>query len=366
MIKELLFHKSLHIPWSINIDNDFEIDGELGVNNVCKTKCIERKCKSLQSSLLGIKCPLGLTVYEARVSEYSIKVFGVVGPQFKEFLPKHPEFRNACKGRSVTAHEFSLWIESLKKTSKFLDAEFNKKLRDSLSPLHDVMKLARNVGDLANASIQEIYPKEKDKFNSATKTQKALLKASYLLVDSFDFLEIYLNPIAAGFGSPKSVEIYKMLDKICRIASLSGRNESKAYVRLNGVSRKSLDVFESLKLVFLTLVDNAQKYSRKSADVKVEISDAINGIYVSVESEGNLIKEGEIDRVFERGFRGASARELNTSGMGLGLYIAETVAKAHNFKIQVKSIPLGYEVENRPQARNVFFFTISNVSKRKR
>ena len=44
--------------------------------------------------------------------------------------------------------------------------------------------------------------------------------------------------------------------------------------------------------------------------------------------------------------------------MGVGLYIAKTVAAANGVTIHVESTPLNRKIGNVPQARNVFWFVV--------
>lgn len=307
---------------------------------------------------------MGLTVYEGRVSEARIQVFGIVGPQHRDTLPTHADFKHACKGRSVTAQQFSTWLAALKTLDETFQAEQERRLADALEPLHDAMRLARDVEQLAEQELLEANPEELDSFASASATQRALVKTASLLVDTFDLLEIYLNPKAAAFGQPRTVEIYKLLDKLAKIAGLARRQEQRSAVRIQGNTRRAFDVYESFKLIPLTLIDNAQKYSRKGCQVLVQVDEIHQGLQIAVISEGALLSADEQTQIFKRGFRGQAAKKMHPSGMGLGLYIAQTVAVAHGLKISVMSAPLGYEISGMQQARNTFSFTVKNVVRR--
>ncbi len=304
MITELLKSEAVEIPWPILMPDGSTLSGRMGINDICTNKCREPSCHKERSSLIGTRCQLGLTVYEGKIEDQPIRVFGVVGPQHKAQLPTHPDFKNSCKGRSVTAQEFSAWINRLKSLSASITEVQNKSLAEALEPLHDAMRLARDVAQLADQVLNEATPRGVDKFEAATPTQKALVKTSSLLVDTFDLIEIYLNPKAAAFGQPRSVEIYKLLDKLAKIAGLARRQEKKPSVYLNGSTRRSYDVYESFKLIPLTLIDNAQKYSRHGGTVTVEVTEEDFSLLVKVISEGALLSLEEQKKIFHRGYRG--------------------------------------------------------------
>lgn len=359
MIIELIKNGAIDVPWPTILPDDLGIlEGGIGSNSICNNKCQDKQCFSQSASLIGVRCHLGLTVYETKIDEQWLRVYGVVGPQHREQLPTHQYFKAACKGRSVTAQDFAEWSGRLKSLSATIKKSQEEALAESLEPLHDAMRLATDVSQLAEQVLSESTPLGVDKFGSATPALRSLVKSAALLVDSFDLLEIYLNPKAATFGQRRSVEIYKLIDKLAKIAGLARKQEQRPAVQLYGNTRRSYDVFESFKLIPFTLIDNAQKYSRTGGVVKVEIAENAQALEIKVISEGPLLSETEQSRIFERGFRGRAAEEAYPSGMGLGLYIAQTVARAHGSTIRVRSQALSYDLGNFPQATNIFSFTI--------
>lgn len=361
MIEELLKTGALFVPWPVRLDCGTILGGQLGVNDICAKKCPGQTCARDRSTLIGTRCHLGLTVYEGRVDDRSIQVFGVIGPQYREDLPRHADFKKACKGRSVTAREFANWLSGLKEFSGIIKRMHAQSLAEALEPLHDAMRLARDVEQLAELELTEANPSAIDRFDAASATQKSLVKTASLLVDTFDLLEVYLNPRAATYGQPRTVEIYKLLDKLTKIADLARRSEQRPRVRMHGNTRRAFDLYESFKLIPLTLIDNAQKYSRPGGQVTIQISESTSIVEVSVISEGALLSEVERTQIFDRGYRGVAAKRVHPGGMGLGLYIARVVALAHASSILVTSTPLGYAIAGIPQATNIFSFSVRDV-----
>lgn len=365
MIDDLLKSGAVNVPWPTRLGGNDELNGALGINELCLTKCKTRQCSGDSGTLIGTRCHVGLTVYEGRVGGIRIQVFGVVGPQHRDLLPTHIEFKRACKGRAVTAQEFSLWINALKNLEETIRETHERKLAEALEPLHDAMRLARDVEQLAQNELLESNPNAIDRYASASSNQLALVKTASLLVDTFDLLEIYLNPLAAEFGQLRTVEIYKLLDKLAKIAGLARQKEQRPAVQIQGRTRRAYDVYESFKLIPLTLIDNAQKYSRKGCQVIVRVDERPQELQISVVSEGALLSTEEQGEIFLRGYRGKAALKVHPSGMGLGLYIAQTIAHAHGQKISVESFPLGFEISGISQARNTFSFMVKNTVQRR-
>jgi two-component system, OmpR family, sensor histidine kinase KdpD len=93
---------------------------------------------------------------------------------------------------------------------------------------------------------------------------------------------------------------------------------------------------ELLSLAFRQLLDNAIKYSPPTSTI--EVSASCNGaIEVSIRNSGAGIPEREQSRIFERFYRGAQARHVPGSGMGLS--IVQQIARAHGGSLGVASSP---------------------------
>jgi two-component system sensor histidine kinase KdpD len=93
---------------------------------------------------------------------------------------------------------------------------------------------------------------------------------------------------------------------------------------------------ELIALALRQLVDNAVKYSTSGA--AIDITAASNGsVDVAVHNSGSVIPGAEQPRVFERFFRGAAARQI--PGTGMGLAIVRQIAEAHGGTLRVDSSP---------------------------
>lgn len=96
-----------------------------------------------------------------------------------------------------------------------------------------------------------------------------------------------------------------------------------------------------LEQVLLNLLINAIRYGNKKP-VHVEVMREANHAHLIVRDQGHGIKPKDQARVFNR-FEGMIA-ENEISGIGLGLYISNNIARAHNGEIKLKSQPhLGSE-----------------------
>jgi heavy metal sensor kinase len=100
-----------------------------------------------------------------------------------------------------------------------------------------------------------------------------------------------------------------------------------------------------LHRLFLNLLDNAVKYSRRGGTVSV-VCATPNGKYsIEVSDSGSGIPEEDRSRIFDRFYRLDKARnraeESSTSGAGLGLPIAQWIAEIHVGNIRVSDSDTG-------------------------
>jgi len=89
-----------------------------------------------------------------------------------------------------------------------------------------------------------------------------------------------------------------------------------------------------LSLALRQLLDNAIKYSPETSTIEV-VARGNGGVEVSVGNTGSTIAERDRARLFERYFRGADARQV--PGTGMGLAIVSQIARAHAGSVRVES-----------------------------
>jgi signal transduction histidine kinase len=102
---------------------------------------------------------------------------------------------------------------------------------------------------------------------------------------------------------------------------------------------ETLDVFVDADLIGLALrqlVDNAIKYSPSSSTIQIDAA-VEAALTISVRNSGSFVPAAELDRLFERFYRGSTARHV--PGTGIGLSIVQEIARAHGGSLTVTSQP---------------------------
>jgi signal transduction histidine kinase len=87
------------------------------------------------------------------------------------------------------------------------------------------------------------------------------------------------------------------------------------------------------------LIDNAVKYSGKTKRVIVSAFLEGGELAISVKDFGEGIKKEELDKIFERFYRGGDELTRTVKGSGLGLTLVKQIVKAHKGKVEVESEP---------------------------
>jgi two-component system, OmpR family, heavy metal sensor histidine kinase CusS len=93
----------------------------------------------------------------------------------------------------------------------------------------------------------------------------------------------------------------------------------------------------ALRRLFLVLLDNAIKYSEPSGEVSVVVASGPDTREVVISDFGVGIGPQDLPHIFERFYRSDKARTHADGGHGLGLALAESIARRHNAKITVKT-----------------------------
>ncbi len=116
--------------------------------------------------------------------------------------------------------------------------------------------------------------------------------------------------------------------------ALTFATDNKAPYTVNGD-------MEKIRQVILNLIDNAIKYTMSgSISVTLHRDDAAKKYLVAITDTGMGISAEEKEKLFQKFSRGEGGK-TNTSGSGLGLYLAKQIAEAHGGEVVIDSPGVG-------------------------
>nr|WP_246723055.1 ATP-binding protein [Aliikangiella sp. G2MR2-5] len=96
-----------------------------------------------------------------------------------------------------------------------------------------------------------------------------------------------------------------------------------------------------LSQVIGNLLKNSYRYTDSGGRVNVLLASSKQYIKVIIEDSEPGISEDELNKIFDRLYRADSARGLESSGSGLGLWICQSIIQAHDGEIKAKLSPMG-------------------------
>ena len=94
---------------------------------------------------------------------------------------------------------------------------------------------------------------------------------------------------------------------------------------------------EALREALDALVENAVKYSGERDEIELRSAARGTTLQIDVRDTGRAIPEEALGRVFDRFARADAARSRSEGGVGLGLAIVDTIARAHDGRCTVRS-----------------------------
>ncbi len=219
--------------------------------------------------------------------------------------------------------------EVLRKTQSDFITIVAHQLRTPLSGLSWTLEM------LADKEIGPLTPEQEKLIDDGRKAMKESLKTVEDLLNAAQIEE-------GRFGFQFSMtDIEKIIENVLiKFEPVAKINNVKLIFQRPELQLKPF-IMDPLrvKLVLEVLIDNGLKYNVKNGEVRVRI-DPMEGkpfILISVEDTGVGISREDLSRLFTKFFRSKAALKGQTSGIGLGLYLAKNIIERHGGKIWAKS-----------------------------
>ncbi len=186
----------------------------------------------------------------------------------------------------------------------------------------------------AQRLIKVGYRLRTDEINArAGKVRAAVLRMTHLIDNLLNSSRL-IEGGAALYFHPQEFDLRELLHDMCQlhheIAPGHELVETYGSAWLMMVGDPKL-----LSQVFNNLLSNAIKYSPGGSPIKIGASIQTDRAIITVEDEGLGIPAADIDRLFERYFRGSNVSGI--VGTGVGLNLVKMVVDLHGGEIEVES-----------------------------
>lgn len=304
---------------------------------LCRDKCTNSDCAALPEKIDGhFTCSRGLSCHAFRIAGERVVFFGIIVSELNTVIVGSR--RKPYKANVISATEVAEAIDQLDKALSVYSAAASDGERDAVAYFHDIRT---SVGIVLSWCQRMIAASPgttfEEKLNAADRNTHNLFRSINLLQEQLELADIIANPAAITYGQRRPSSLtgfwYRMVKLFEPRASSRGID-----IRFQAHGDEiTISAFNSFQFLPLILLDNAIKYSYKNRVIYVELSDQGNVISLSVSSFGKTVPREYRTSIFGKHERGPNGIEQNPEGMGMGLFIADQIVKAHGFTIRYEA-----------------------------
>ncbi len=138
----------------------------------------------------------------------------------------------------------------------------------------------------------------------------------------------------------RKMDLCAVVEETCRLTrSLAEKKRVHIhFLRSEGdflISGNNMAVLQLLTVLF----DNAVKYSSIASDIHVSLTEQEEIVLFEITDHGIGIPPDDLPHIFERFYRAKYDESKTSEGYGIGLSLAESIARIHHVKIEVISTP---------------------------
>jgi heavy metal sensor kinase len=132
------------------------------------------------------------------------------------------------------------------------------------------------------------------------------------------------------------LDLRDVLRNVCReMQSLAELRQIQVQTELGDEAALISGNQSALHRLFLVLLDNALKYSRTGGQVVLRVERSDSWVSVAIQDFGAGISAADLPHIFKRFYRAGS--DHSGEGHGLGLALAQSIARTHGAAIEVSS-----------------------------
>jgi signal transduction histidine kinase len=171
--------------------------------------------------------------------------------------------------------------------------------------------------------------------NEARWAQHLTNESTRLMILVNDLLEINRIRMGQLNYNWKECDLNEILQRV--VANFPFRFADYDLIYKNTLKKSNSTIigdYDKLLQVIDNVLDNAVKFSERGSRIGLKLSSAGKYLKISITDTGKGIKKEDLEKVYERYFRGSNHL---TEGMGLGLYLTKNIITQHHGTVQIKS-----------------------------
>jgi two-component system sensor histidine kinase KdpD len=200
------------------------------------------------------------------------------------------------------AHEFKTPLTSIRATTTLLLDKTEQSRENQMELLRIADEEAQHLGTLIEDTVE-----------------MARLDAGYIKINC------------------EELDIFEIIEEIFESLKIELQGRSLKVVRESSIGRSFFDR-HLIKLALKQLIDNSMKYSPLGTPLRIRVLQEEGMLVVEMTDFGSGIPANEQGRIFERFYRSPVVKN-QIPGSGLGLSIAQNIARVHGGDLKVASRP---------------------------
>ncbi|GAB3250803.1 sensor histidine kinase [Nocardioides dilutus] len=216
-----------------------------------------------------------------------------------------------------------------------LAMKLRKDFEANLDQSHDFLQLVKLVRGHAEALLLQNHPgKSVVEAAESEPNLGAIYFSTELMLVKMDAL-VFLREINRALGSPVTFQVHPHVLKYVRIYDWQARQKDLR-IYINGSSHERVTLNSAaVGAVIQGLLDNLVKYAPAGSEAAITFSETTDHVQVVFSSLGPRIERREEPQIFLPGFRAAAAKEMEQSGLGIGLATAREICTALDLELTV-------------------------------
>lgn len=199
---------------------------------------------------------------------------------------------------------------------------------------HELKTPMMTIGGFIDGILDGTVPKEKHKQYLAIVSEEvkrlSRMVKSMLSIARIEAGDMKINPTDFDINELVCRTVFAFEQKIEeKKLEIMGLESDEVFVKADN---------DLIHQVVYNLIDNAVKFVNEGGCISFSYAQKDGSVFVSVRNTGVGIAQQELPRLFDRFYKTDKSRSLDKTGVGLGLYIVQTIVNQHKGDLLVKSV----------------------------